>query len=166
MYDSAMAFSRNLGQRVLRMPLSLQLQPKSWGFAIQADQNASFFRKGSHRRLATNKLHQLPKDLQGTMLATVRRFATLLPRLSYPLTRDVMLPHCSLLVLILGLVLIPVLTLYAVAATGYEYVTITTTNFNATQPMWYDVLNYGGWILPSIMCQPSILKPGDGTSDD
>ena len=123
----------------------------------------SFVRTASYRCFPAHNSHHLPK---GTMLATVRKFARLLPPLSYPLTRDVMLPYCSLLVLILGLVLIPLLTLYAVVATGYEYITITTSNFNATRPMWYDVLNYGDWILPSISCQPSILKPGDGSSHD
>ena len=98
------------------------------------------------------------------MPGTSNRFLRCLPTLSYAVTRNVTLPYCSLLVFVVGLVVIPFLTLYAVATTGYELISITTNNFNVTQPMWYDFMNYDNWITPSIVCQPSILHPGDGIS--
>ena len=67
---------------------------------------------------------------------------------------------CLFFVLVGGLVFVIILSLIGVATT--EYSAVTLSNCNETKDMWYGFMNPGNWIAPSMSCQPSILKPGDG----
>jgi len=97
-----------------------------------------------------------------TLIRRIKGLTSHVPPLSYAITRDVTIPHLSFFVLVGGLVLVIILSLIGVATTGYEYSPVTLSNCNETKDMWYDFMNLGNWITPSILCQPSILKPGDG----
>jgi len=84
--------------------------------------------------------------------------------LEYPITRPIILSRWVTVLIFVGWVAwIILVTLVSVAAQGYQYVTVSSTNFNSTQRNWYEkIVNSHSLIPPSWNCSYSVLKLNEG----
>ena len=77
----------------------------------------------------------------------------------YPITRPIPLSRGSLtLIIISGLAFVGLVTVINVVAVGYEYVTITSTDYDPTAKLWYEKFMAKSWTPHTKTCQPTIIK--------
>ena len=106
-------------------------------------------------------------SVNGTNLRATRRsmFNTLrsLFTLSYPITRPITLGLCfNIPVIILGVAWVTIITTISVAAVGYELVPFTSTLFNSSYTLWYEVFIPEALVRPARNCEGSIIKGQGG----
>ena len=85
--------------------------------------------------------------------------------LEYSVTRPIALNRWqTITIMATGLLWVVFVTLLNFAATGYELVPLTSTNFNSTYGLWYErfVSPQTGWLPRSWNCQGSIIKQNEG----
>lgn len=89
----------------------------------------------------------------------------------YPVKRSVSLPpgplrYFNIAVLTLGVIYAVVITLINVVAVGYESITVDSTNFNSSAPLWYEqhFLPKTQLLPPSRNCSPSFIKINEGST--
>jgi hypothetical protein len=81
----------------------------------------------------------------------------------YPVTRPVVLGRWATVAIIFGWIVWMVLvTLVNVVAVGYEYVTVSSTNFNSTERNWYEKIVHSNTLV-SWNCSSSVIKLNEGT---
>lgn len=80
--------------------------------------------------------------------------------LSYPITRPINLGICfNITFVVLGLAWVAIITIINVAAVGYELVPLTSTLFNSSYTLWYEVfIPSKTWIPQARTCEGSIIK--------
>ena len=99
-----------------------------------------------------------------------------LPRLSYPVTRDYPWRSFTLvsiagILVVLG-VLVPLNSkflpptqstisdaIFSVALTGYQVITASSSDYNATDPHWWN--RFGARNKPGTLCAPQVFSAGD-----
>src|SRR5438552_11658268 len=83
----------------------------------------------------------------------------------YNVRRKFESPRFTVMLLICGTVWITFITVLSLATVGYESKTVSTTDFNGTNKLWYDrILIRTPWIAESKQCQSSIIKLEEGMS--
>lgn len=83
----------------------------------------------------------------------------------YPVTRPIRLKHFPLVVFIFLVIWTVLVTIINFAVYGYEYIPLTSTDFNNTQRLWYEkfVPSKGSKYVPyTWKCDGSIIKVNEG----
>lgn len=84
---------------------------------------------------------------------------SLAPWFQYPITRNFSSPFFSPVLAVVGFIWMMLITIMCLAAVGYEYESIFTTDFNSTTRLWYEKLfPTTPWTPHTKICQPAILK--------
>jgi len=84
----------------------------------------------------------------------------MLPRLQYPITRSFTIRHFTEWVLVLGLLWVGLVTLFNVAALGYETIQVYSTSFTAPRLLWYEKFSVTKALFPaSWVCAPALVEP-------
>ena len=56
------------------------------------------------------------------------------------------------------------IVLFTFGGTGYEYIPVRSTDFNESDPLWYErIFHDVDWIPPTRTCDASIITANDGT---
>lgn len=80
----------------------------------------------------------------------------------YPVSRPVTIPGFTYFALIAGTIYIVLVVLINVVVVGYDTVNYSSTDFNTTHGLWYDVLVPGrNRPYSHRTCEPAILKLND-----
>jgi hypothetical protein len=96
--------------------------------------------------------------LECSLLAMTSR----LFQLEYPVTRPFTLPYLNVVLLVLGIIWALFVTLFNVAAVAYLETSITSSQYNLTETLWYErMFPMTGWFDPSRQCSPNIIHPND-----
>jgi hypothetical protein len=83
----------------------------------------------------------------------------------YPVTRPIDLSRWKLVVLLSFALLFAILiTIFNIAATAYEPVSVPSTYFNNNVTLWYQRLIPSSWISPTWSCTPATLNLNDSIS--
>jgi hypothetical protein len=84
----------------------------------------------------------------------------------YPVTRPIAFSRWQLvLVIVSGIFLSILVTIFNIAATGYEPFPVTSTSFTNDAKLWYERVVPPGWFSQSWSCNPATLNLNDGSVD-
>jgi hypothetical protein len=83
-----------------------------------------------------------------------------LPRLHYSITRPFTIPYYTEFVLFFGLLWVGLVTLFNVAAVGYDIVQVFSTSFEPPTQLWYEKFSLTKELFPSSWtCTPALIEP-------
>src|SRR5271163_1618319 len=86
--------------------------------------------------------------------------------LEYPVTRPIPLTRSAIIGILLGAgIFTGLVTVINVIAVGYELVTTTSSDFNATVVLWYDHFLPSTWRPNNLICQPAVINLNEGCSN-
>jgi hypothetical protein len=82
--------------------------------------------------------------------------------LEYPVTRPFNLKYMNLTLLVLGSIWTCLVTVFMIAAVGYENSQVYLNTFNPESRLWYEkMLPNSSWFTGSTVCQGSSIQAGD-----
>ena len=83
----------------------------------------------------------------------------------YAVTRPIELSRWKLVaLLIFGLVFTVIITIFNIAATAYEPISLSSTDFNNNVTLWYQRIIPSSWTSPTWTCTPATLNLNDSIS--
>jgi hypothetical protein len=83
-----------------------------------------------------------------------------LPRLHYSITRPFTIPYYTECVLFFGLIWLGLVTLFNVAAVGYDVVQVFSTSFEPPTQLWYERFSVTKALFPSSWtCTAALIDP-------
>lgn len=86
-----------------------------------------------------------------------------LPKLEYSITRPFTLPYFTAIVYTLGVMWIIIITVFNVAAVGYDSYPLYSTSFNSSIRLWYERFVLTKLIFPqSWSCNSVVIEAGQG----
>lgn len=83
----------------------------------------------------------------------------------YPVTREYNIPLWGKVAwVVVILVIFLAINFINVVVTVYDTVTITSTNYNYTETLWYRWFPIKYWMPPGWSCNPSVIQIGEGST--
>src|SRR5277367_5314128 len=83
--------------------------------------------------------------------------------IDYGVTRTAIFPLWSaLIIIVLGVAWVAIVTIVNVAAVGYELVSVTSTDFNASYSLWYERFIPQSYKPMTRTCDGSIIQISEG----